>query len=216
MKDKSVTAPVSSHMPLSENLILASKSKIRAQILTGAGLEFSQIVSGVDEDALKQNHTGDAAALAVALAAAKAHAVCRDDTQSGKIDGLIIGADQILQCEGVLYDKPRDLAEARHNLQKFRGRTHYLIGGVVLVKNGETIWSYTQSVALTMRDFSDDFLDDYLAAAGEAILASVGAYQLEGLGAHLFEAIDGDYFAILGLPLLPLLDALRQYGGLSQ
>lgn len=207
-------------MPLSQNLILASKSKIRAQILTGAGLEFTPIVSGVDEDALKQTHQGDAAALAVALAAAKAQAVWQDGTieavQNSDMDTLIIGADQILQCEGVLYDKPRDLVEARHNLQKFRGRTHYLIGGVVLVNQGETIWSHTQSVALTMRDFSDDFLDEYLAAAGEAILASVGAYQLEGLGAHLFEAIDGDYFAILGLPLLPLLGALRQYGGLSQ
>ena len=207
-------------MPLSQNLILASKSKVRAQILTGAGLEFTTIVSGVDEDALKQTHQGDAAALAVALAAAKAQAVWQDGTieavQNSDMDTLIIGADQILQCEGVLYDKPRDLVEARHNLQKFRGRTHYLIGGVVLVNQGETIWSHTQSVALTMRDFSDDFLDEYLAAAGEAILASVGAYQLEGLGAHLFEAIDGDYFAILGLPLLPLLGALRQYGGLSQ
>lgn len=207
-------------MPLSQNLILASKSKVRAQILTGVGLEFTTIVSGVDEDALKQTHQGDAAALAVALAAAKAQAVWQDGTieavQNSDMDTLIIGADQILQCEGVLYDKPRDLVEARHNLQKFRGRTHYLIGGVVLVNQGETIWSHTQSVALTMRDFSDDFLDEYLAAAGEAILASVGAYQLEGLGAHLFEAIDGDYFAILGLPLLPLLGALRQYGGLSQ
>lgn len=210
-----LTEALATQMPLTENLILASQSKIRAQILTGAGLEFTPIVSGVDEDALKQNHTGDAAALAVALAEAKARAVWHDETQSGKTDGLIIGADQILQCDGVLYDKPRDLAEARANLQKFRGRTHYLIGGVVLVKNGETVWSYTQSVALTMRDFSDDFLDDYLSAAGEGILASVGAYQLEGLGAHLFASIDGDYFAILGLPLLPLLGALRQYGGLS-
>jgi septum formation protein len=99
-------------------------------------------------------------------------------------------------------------------LQFFRGKTHYLIGGVVLVENGETIWRHDQQVALSARDFSDDFLDAYLAAAGDKVLASVGCYQLEGLGSHLFDAIDGDYFATLGLPLLPLLAALRVHGGL--
>ena len=193
-------------MQLSKKLTLASKSKIRAQILTGAGLSFDMAPSGVDEDILKQTHKSDAPALAVALAEAKAAAVTTD--------GLVIGADQILQCAGVLYDKPRDMDEARGNLQKFRGQTHYLIGGVVLLENGQTVWSHHQSVALHMRDFSDMFLDAYLAEAGEVILNSVGAYQLEGLGAHLFEAIDGDYFATLGLPLLPLLGALRAHGGL--
>ena len=126
----------------------------------------------------------------------------------------MIGADQLLQCDGRLFDKPADMQEARHNLQFFRGKTHYLIGGVVLVENGETIWRHDQPVALSARDFSDDFLDAYLAAAGDKVLASVGCYQLEGLGSHLFDAIDGDYFATLGLPLLPLLAALRVHGGL--
>ncbi len=193
-------------MQLTKKLTLASQSQIRAQILTNAGLGFDMVPSGVDEDAVKASHKGDAATLAVALAEAKAQAVTAD--------GLIIGADQILQCDGALYDKPRDMAEAKANLKKFRGQTHYLIGGVVLVENGQTLWTHHQSVGLVMRDVSDAFLDAYLAAAGEGILASVGGYQLEGLGAHLFDAIEGDYFATLGLPLLPLLQALRLHGGL--
>ncbi|MBL6762105.1 MAG: Maf family protein [PS1 clade bacterium] len=193
-------------MQLTKKLTLASQSKIRAAVLEGAGLDFEVQVSGVDEDALKAAHHGAADALALALAAAKAQAVAAE--------GLLIGADQILECDGKLYDKPRDMDEARHNLSLFRGKTHYLVGGVVLVEGGETVWAHGGRVALTMRDFSDAFLDAYLAAAGERVLSSVGCYQLEGLGAHLFSAIDGDYFSILGLPLLPLLDGLRTHGGL--
>ena len=193
-------------MQLTKKLTLASQSKTRAAVLEGAGLDFEVQVSGVDEDALKAAHHGAADALALALAAAKAQAVAAE--------GLLIGADQILECDGKLYDKPRDMDEARHNLSLFRGRTHYLVGGVVLVEGGETVWAHGGRVALTMRDFSDAFLDAYLAAAGERVLSSVGCYQLEGLGAHLFSAIDGDYFSILGLPLLPLLDGLRTHGGL--
>ena len=193
-------------MKISKPLTLASKSAVRAEVLKGAGLSFSIAPSGVDEDALKQTHAGDPPGLAVALAEAKAKAV--------SAEGLVIGADQLLQCDGRLFDKPADMQEARHNLQFFRGKTHYLIGGVVLVENGETIWRHDQQVALSVRDFSDDFLDAYLAAAGDKALASVGCYQLEGLGSHLFDAIDGDYFATLGLPLLPLLAALRVHGGL--
>lgn len=194
-------------MKLQKPLTLASKSRVRADILSGAGLAFDMHPSGVDEDVLKAEHGGDPPALAIALAEAKAKAV--------SVPGLIIGADQLLHCDGKLYDKPRDMDEARANLQVFRGKTHQLIGGVVLVENGETLWTHHQSVSLTMRDFSDAFLDLYLAEAGAAILASVGCYQLEGLGAHLFSHIDGDYFATLGLPLLPLLDGLRAHGGLA-
>jgi septum formation protein len=195
-------------MQLTKKLTLASKSQIRAQVLAGAGIAFDVAPSGVDEDALKAIHSGDAAGLAVGLAEAKAKAV--------SAEGLIIGADQVLQCEGVLYDKPRDMAEARANLKKFRGRTHYLIGGVVLVEGGETVWAHHQKVSLEVRDFSDAFLDAYLEQAGESILASVGCYQLEGLGSHLFDSLDGDYFSTLGLPLLPLLQALRDHGGLAR
>jgi septum formation protein len=195
-------------MQLTKKLTLASKSQIRAQVLAGAGIAFEVAPSGVDEDALKAIHSGDAAGLAVGLAEAKAKAV--------SAEGLIIGADQVLQCEGVLYDKPRDMAEARANLKKFRGRTHYLIGGVVLVEGGETVWAHHQKVSLVVRDFSDAFLDAYLEQAGESILASVGCYQLEGLGSHLFDSLDGDYFSTLGLPLLPLLQALRDHGSLAR
>lgn len=193
-------------MHLAKKLTLASKSRVRADILSAAGLAFDMQPSGVDEDVLKAAHAGDPPALAVALAEAKAKAVAAD--------GLVIGADQLLHCDGRLFDKPKDMDEARANLRLFRGRTHQLIGGVVLLEKGETIWSHSQAVTLTMRDFSDVFLDAYLAAAGDTILASVGCYQLEGLGAHLFDRIDGDYFATLGLPLLPLLEALRRHGGL--
>lgn len=193
-------------MKLGKKLTLASKSKIRADILTGAGLAFDMQPSGVDEDGLKAAHAGDPAGLAIALAEAKAQAV--------PAEGLIIGADQLLHCAGKLYDKPRDMAEARQNLSAFRGRAHQLIGGVVLVEDGQTLWTHHQAVTLHVRDFSDDFLDAYLHEAGDKILASVGCYQLEGLGAHLFEQIDGDYFATLGLPLLPLLQGLRAHGGL--
>lgn len=194
-------------MKLQKPLTLASKSRVRADILNGAGLAFDMHPSGVDEDVLKAEHAGDPPTLAIALAEAKAKAV--------SVPGLIIGADQLLHCDGKLYDKPRNMDEARANLQVFRGKTHQLIGGVVLLENGETLWAHHQSVSLTMRDFSDAFLDLYLAEAGAAILASVGCYQLEGLGAHLFSHIDGDYFATLGLPLLPLLDGLRAHGGLA-
>jgi len=198
-------------MRLDKNLILASQSVVRASVLRGAGLEFDVHVSGVDEDARKARHDGTAEDLALALAAAKARAVFEDKKRTG----LIIGADQILECDGVLYDKPRTMDEARANLLTLRGKTHFLVGAVTLVEDGDVVWSHCGRVALTMRDFSDSFLDGYLAEAGTAILSSVGCYQLEGLGAHLFASIDGDYFSILGLPLLPLLDGLRAHGGLS-
>ena len=197
-------------MRLQKNLTLASQSKIRADLLRGAGLDFEIRISGVDEAALKLAHQGTAEELALALAAAKAQAVSAEHGS----DGLIIGADQILECNGVLYDKPRNMAEARVNLLRFRGQTHYLVGAAVLLEAGEIVWSHHGRVGLTMRDYSEAFLDAYLEAAGTAVLGSVGCYQLEALGAHLFAAIDGDYFSILGLPLLPLLDGLRTHGGL--
>ena len=193
-------------MQIAKKLTLASKSQIRADILSGAGLAFDMQPSGVNEDVLKADHQGNPPALAIALAEAKAKAL-----QTG---GLVIGADQLLHCEGRLFDKPRDMDEARENLKFFRGKSHQLIGGVVLVESGETLWAHHQAVTLNVRDFSDAFLEAYLEKAGPRILSSVGCYQLEGLGAHLFEQIDGDYFATLGLPLLPLLAALRAHGGL--
>ena len=182
-------------------LTLASGSQVRAALMRGAGLEFDVAVSGVDEDAIKADHRGTPDALALKLAEAKARAVARD--------GLVVGADQILVCEGTLFDKPRDIDEARENLKKFRGRTHALVSGTVLLDDGAPVWSLSEQVSLTMRAFSDAFLEAYLLEAGDDVLKSVGCYQLEGPGVQLFEAVDGDYFAILGLPLVPLLAALR-------
>ena len=182
-------------------LTLASGSQVRAALMRGAGLEFDVAVSGVDEDAIKADHRGTPDALALKLAEAKARAVARD--------GLVVGADQILVCEGTLFDKPRDIDEARENLKKFRGRTHALVSGTVLLDDGAPVWSLSEQVSLTMRAFSDAFLEAYLLEAGDDVLKSVGCYQLEGPGVQLFEAVDGDYFAILGLPLVPLLGALR-------
>ena len=188
-------------------LTLASGSQVRAALMRGAGLEFDTAVSGVDEDAIKARHGGTPDALALKLAEAKARAIARD--------GLVVGADQILVCDGVLFDKPKDMDEARENLKKFRGRTHALVSGTVLLDDGKPVWSLAEQVTLTMRQFSDEFLEAYLLDVGDDVLKSVGCYQLEGPGVQLFEAVNGDYFAILGLPLVPLLAALRARGAVQ-
>ena len=188
-------------------LTLASGSQVRAALMRAAGLEFDIAVSGVDEDAIKARHGGTPDALALKLAEAKARAIARD--------GLVVGADQILVCDGVLFDKPKDMDEARQNLKKFRGRTHALVSGTVLLDDGKPVWSLAEQVTLTMRQFSDEFLEAYLLDVGDDVLKSVGCYQLEGPGVQLFEALNGDYFAILGLPLVPLLAALRARGAVQ-
>ncbi|MED5566054.1 MAG: nucleoside triphosphate pyrophosphatase [Pseudomonadota bacterium] len=188
-------------------LTLASGSQVRAALMRGAGLKFDIAVSGVDEDAIKARHGGTPDALALKLAEAKARAIARD--------GLVVGADQILVCDGVLFDKPKDMVEARENLKKFRGRTHALVSGTVLLDDGKPVWSLAEQVTLTMRQFSDEFLEAYLLDVGDDVLKSVGCYQLEGPGVQLFEAVNGDYFAILGLPLVPLLAALRARGAVQ-
>ena len=194
------------------SLILASASAVRATLLKGAGLAFDIVDSRLDEEALKEGFAGregaeETDALAQRLAEEKARAVSRAHPAA-----LVIGADQILSCAGRRYDKPRSMAEARANLQAFRGRPHILHSGVALVANDAVIWRHAAQAHLTMRAFSDEFLDEYLAHAGEKVMKSVGCYQLEGPGVQLFEQIEGDYFTILGLPLLPLLAELRRHG----
>lgn len=187
-------------------LILASGSAVRATLLRNAGLEFRVQNSRIDEDTVKKRFAeSDTNALALKLAEEKALAVSRAEAAS-----LVIGADQILSCDGDRFDKPRDMDEARANLKRLRGRTHTLHSGVALALAGGIVWRHSDRAHLVMRDFSDGFLDSYLAALGQRVRTSVGCYQLEGPGIQLFDRIEGDYFTILGLPLLPLLAELRR------
>lgn len=189
-------------------LVLASTSIARRALLSGVGLEHEALAPGVDETAEKVR-LGEIAgdALAAALADLKALAGAR--LRPG---ALVIGADQTLACDGALFDKPEDLIAARDHLRRLRGRTHALHSALAVVRDDRVIWRHRGEARLTMRDFSDAFLDHYVALCGASLTSSVGAYRLEGPGAQLFERIDGDYFGILGLPLLPLLDFLRGAG----
>lgn len=190
------------------SLILASGSAARRQMLQSAGLEFSVELPRMDEEAAKASLRAEGLRprdQADALAELKALSVSRTHT------GLVIGADQMLAIEGDVLDKPKDAAEAREHLARLRGRTHELITAAVIAQNGVAIWRHIDTPKLKMRAFSDAFLDDYMGRAGENVLRSVGAYQLEGLGAQLFERVEGDYFSVLGLPLLPLLAFLREH-----
>lgn len=195
-------------------LILASGSATRARLLREAGLGFEIMRPAVDEDAVKESCRAEGASVAdtaVMLAALKAASVAR---RLGP-GVFVLGSDQMLACDGTWFDKPADLPAARKQLRALRGRAHALISAVVLMKDGERIWHHVDRAELVMREFSDEFLDDYLARAGADVLASVGAYRLEGLGAQLFARVRGDYFTILGLPLLPVLAILREHGILA-
>lgn len=175
-----------------------------------AGVCFTVNPVAVDEGALKRSFRAEAASAGQAtesLAGLKAMRASR-----GHRGALVIGADQVLECDGTWLDKPADLAAARRDLRKLRGRAHELVTSVCVVCDGALLWRHTDQARLVMRAFSDSFLDIYLAGAGDAVLACVGAYQLEGLGAQLFAKVEGDYFSIVGLPLLPLLGFLRGYG----
>jgi nucleoside triphosphate pyrophosphatase len=197
---------------LTEQLILASASPTRAALLAAAGVEVRVEPAAVDEEAVKQTYRakGHAAVeCALALAEAKARRV------AGRHDrAFVIGADQILVCDGLWFDKPSDLGAARAQLKALRGRTHELATAVCVVQNGTRIWHTVKQPHLLMREFSDIFLDDYLAVEGAAVLGTVGAYRLESRGVQLFERVEGDHFTILGLPLLELLEFLRECGQL--
>ncbi|AVO46812.1 Maf family protein [Phreatobacter cathodiphilus] len=191
-------------------LVLASKSAARAAMLRQAGLAVDLTPADIDERALDEalaREGRDPAAIARALGEAKALAVSRAHPEA-----VVIGADQTLALGPRRFSKPVDLQAARANLLALRGRTHHLHSGVALARGGTILFSAVASAAMTMRPFSDAFLDAYLAGAGERLLSSVGCYQLEAEGIQLFERIEGDYFTILGMPLLPLLAALRTLG----
>jgi septum formation protein len=186
-------------------LVLASRSKARRTLLEAAGVPVQIIPADIDERAIASE--GSASEVAALLAREKASAVAR--VKPGQI---VLGADQTLALDMQQLHKPARRAEAADQLRMLRGKSHALHSAVAVVRNGETLFAHLTTAILTMRNFSDDFLARYLDAAREDVLASVGGYQLEGKGSHLFERVDGDYFTVLGLPLLPLLDFFRRQG----
>ena len=192
-------------------LVLASGSSTRRALLETAGLRFDAVVPLVDEAAVKsatRGAGGTPAQAALALARLKASTVTDPDC-------MVIGCDQILLCETTWYDKPATMDEARRHLLGLRGREHTLVTAVVCMRGGQLLWREAAAPKLRMRSFSASFLDAYLAAEGEALLQTVGAYRLEGLGIHLFESINGEHSAILGLPLPGMLGFLRSSGVLK-
>lgn len=191
-------------------LILASASSTRARLLREAGVQFGVRPADLDEDKVKQvlRQKGIANSdFADALAEAKALNVSHASPQS-----LVLGCDQVLVCGDRLFDKAHDIHEAREHLSYLRGKTHHLISASVLAEDGQIVWENTERTTLHMREFSDAFLDEYLKTEGKFVLGSVGCYHLEGRGAQLFDSVQGDYFCILGLPLISLLAALRTRG----
>jgi len=193
-------------------LVLASASAVRAQLLASAGIEAEIDPAAIDEAPLKREcrEIGrDAGECALLVAEAKAKTVA--DRHRG---ALILGADQILECEERWFDKPSSLAEARTQLAELNGRQHRLVTAATILRDGKSLWRAVERPVVTMRRFSDAFLERYLAAMGERVLKSVGAYELEGFGLQLMQRVEGDYFAVLGLPLLPLLAFLRTIGAL--
>lgn len=194
-------------------IVLASASRARLALLQGAGVSVVAEPAAVDEAEIKQAlraEGADAARTAEALAELKAQRI-----SARRPGDLVLGADQMLVCDGEWLDKPPDLDAARRQLSLLRGKTHELISAAVAVRDRERVWHGVDRARLTMRPFTDAFLADYLGEVGDAALQSVGAYQLEGLGAQLFARVDGDYFTILGLPLLPVLTYLRGAGLLA-
>lgn len=191
-------------------LILASGSRARYEILKSAGLAFTVVPADIDEDAVREtlmsdNPEIDPADLAEVLARVKGEAV-----SAANPDSLIIAADQVLALGQEIFSKPKDIEAARECLNRLRGQTHQLHSAVVIAESGTATWTYVGTAHLTMRNFSKTFLSEYLLRAGDTVCQSVGGYEFEGLGIQLFDAIDGDYFTILGLPLLPLLAELRR------
>ena len=191
-------------------LVLASASASRQSLLRAAGVDFTVAPADIDEPALMRSLAAkgaDGHAIAEALAAEKAAHVSR--LRPGDV---VLGGDSVLAVEGEILGKCRDLAALRALLSRMSGRTHYLISSAALARDGRVLWRHTSEAKMTMRPLGDGFIDAYLAREGKKLLSSVGGYHFEGIGAQLFQKAEGDYFSILGLPLLEVLAALRTQG----
>jgi septum formation protein len=198
-------------MPLwlaSDPLVLASRSAVRAALLGAAGIPVEVRPADIDERSVETGVPSEPpTAIAALLARQKALAVAGLHPAR-----LVLGADQVLALDAKLFSKPADRAAARAQLRALSGRTHELHAAIAFVRDATVVFEHVGTARLTMRSFSDRFLDAYLEAVGSAATASVGAYQIEGLGIQLFERVEGDYFTVLGLPLLTALDFLRRHG----
>ncbi len=191
-------------------IILASNSKIRAELLENTGLSFEIQPADIDEFSIREifkTEEMDPADIAEVLAETKATQISKKNP-----DALVIGCDQVLALGDEIFEKPKNRDDAQSTLFKLRGKTHTLISAIALVKNNEVVWRYSENANLKMHEFSPEFLGQYMSLCGDKILSSVGAYQLESFGIHLFEEIKGDYFTVLGFPILALLKFLRSKG----
>ncbi|MEF0940543.1 Maf-like protein [Rhizobium sp. BR 362] len=191
-------------------LILASSSPFRRMLMQNAGLHFDAVAAEIDERAIEAPLEQEGASPdAVALVLAKAKAKAVSDRFPGS---LVIGSDQTMSLGDQVFHKPKTMAEAENHLRTLSGKTHRLNSAIALARNGAIIWEHVSHAELTMRDLSSDFIHGHLSRVGDKALSSVGAYQLEAEGIQLFSKIDGDYFTIVGLPMLPLLRQLRELG----
>lgn len=191
-------------------IVLASASRARTKILEDAGVDHVQDPANIDEAEIKNDWNGRPEALARELARTKAEALTPKHPEA-----MIIGADQVLALGQKIVDKPGDPSRVRAQLERLRGREHRLISAVAVAYGGDVVWDHVAVAHMYMRPFSDAFLDDYVARVGEEVAMSAGAYHLENLGAQLFENVEGDFFTVLGLPLIPLLNFLRSRGALQ-
>lgn len=199
---------------MGKNVILASGSAIRSQLLSAAGVGFEVVVPRVDEEAIMASLLAEDAKpldIADALAEYKGLRVAMKHS-----DAIVVAADQVLVCNGEVFSKARNSKEAKIHLEKLRGQGHQLLSAVVIFEDGQPVWRFAGRAQLVMRDFSDAFLADYVTRYGEDVLSSVGCYKLENEGVQLFSKVQGDYFTILGLPLLEVLGFLRTRGVLTQ
>ena len=187
-------------------LILGSSSPIRASMLEAAGVGFTIGASDYDEDPVKDSHQGDASSLALALAQGKALAV------PAQPEDTVIGGDSVLEVDGRRFDKPADREQAAEHLRFFSGKTMALTSAVALAADGKIVWEHVETARLKVRDLSEAFIADYLAAEWPEVGYCVGVFRMEGRGVTLFETVEGSHFTILGMPLLPLLGALRARG----